>query len=55
MVRILKLLNTEALTNEMQKIGDAMAKSNTAGTCPTDAPEEKKDENIKDAEYKESK
>ena len=46
---------TEALSAEMQKIGEAMAKAQQAnpGQTAPGADAEKKDENIKDAEFKE--
>jgi molecular chaperone DnaK len=43
---------TEALSGEMQKIGEAMAKAGQS--APGQTAEEKKDDNIKDAEYKET-
>ncbi len=47
---------TDALSTEMQKIGEAMSKANPTGTCQTGGNEEKKPEdNVKDAEYKENK
>ncbi|MFA5652170.1 MAG: molecular chaperone DnaK [Candidatus Paceibacterota bacterium] len=45
---------TEALSTEMQKIGDAMAKAQKEAPGQTAGTEPKKDDNIKDAEYKES-
>jgi molecular chaperone DnaK len=44
---------TEALSTEMQKIGEAMAKAQQANPGQAAPEEEKKDENIKDAEFKE--
>ena len=45
---------TEALSTEMQKIGEAMAKANQSAPGQTGGTEEKKPEdNVKDAEYKE--
>jgi molecular chaperone DnaK len=45
---------TEALSAEMQKIGEAMTKASAQeGQAAPGASEEKKDENIKDAEFKE--
>ncbi len=45
---------TEALSAEMQKIGEAMAKAGQSAPGQTGGTEEKKDDNIKDAEYKET-
>jgi molecular chaperone DnaK len=45
---------TEALSTEMQKIGEAMAKAQKEAPGQTAGTEGKKDDNIKDAEYKES-
>jgi hypothetical protein len=49
---------SEGLSNEMQKIGEAMAKAtqNTAGaqSAPNQG-EEKKDEKVRDADYEEKK
>jgi len=45
---------TEALSAEMQKIGEAMAKAGQSAPGQTGG-EGKKDDNIKDAEYKEAK
>lgn len=45
---------TEALSTEMQKIGEAMSKANQSAPGQTGGAEGKKDENVKDAEYKES-
>ena len=45
---------TEALSTEMQKIGEAMQKAQQSAPGQTAGTEEKKDDNIKDAEYKES-
>jgi molecular chaperone DnaK len=45
---------TEALSNEMQKIGDAMAKAQKEAPGQTAGTEPKKDDNIKDADYKET-
>ena len=46
---------TEALSAEMQKIGEAMAKAGQSAPGQTGGTEGKKDDNIKDAEYKETK
>jgi len=45
---------TDALSTEMQKIGEAMSKAQQSAPGQTAGTEEKKDDNIKDAEYKES-
>ncbi|MFA5934263.1 MAG: molecular chaperone DnaK [Candidatus Paceibacterota bacterium] len=48
---------SEALSTEMQKIGEAMSKAQQANPTGQTAPEgeaEKKDDNIKDAEFKET-
>jgi molecular chaperone DnaK len=46
--------STEALSTEMQKIGEAMSKSaSQEGQKAPENTEEKKDDNIKDAEFKE--
>ena len=46
---------TEALSTEMQKIGEAMAKAQKEAPGQTAGTEEKKPEdNVKDAEYKET-
>lgn len=45
---------TEALSTEMQKIGEAMQKAQQANPGQTGGAEEKKDDNVKDAEYKEA-
>jgi len=44
---------SEALSTEMQKIGEAMQKAQQSAPGQTGATEEKKDENVKDAEFKE--
>ncbi|MFA6430166.1 MAG: molecular chaperone DnaK [Candidatus Paceibacterota bacterium] len=44
---------TEALSTEMQKIGEAMSKAQQANPGQAAPEGEKKDENIKDAEFKE--
>jgi len=52
---------SEALSTEMQKIGEAMAKASPADrpkadqSAPEQKTEEKKDDNIKDADFKETK
>ena len=45
--------SSEALSTEMQKIGEAMQKAAQSAPGQTGATEEKKDDNIKDAEFKE--
>ena len=46
---------TDALSSEMQKIGEAMQKAQQSAPGQTGGAEPKKDENIKDAEFKENK
>ncbi len=46
---------TEALSTEMQKIGEAVSKASKEAPGQTAGTEDKKDDNIKDAEYKEKK
>ena len=45
---------TDALSAEMQKIGEAMAKAAQSNPGQTGGTEEKKGDNVKDAEYKET-
>jgi len=45
---------TDALSGEMQKIGEAMAKAQKEAPGQTAGAEPKKDDNVKDAEYKET-
>lgn len=45
---------TESLSSEMQKIGEAMQKASQSAPGQTTGSEQKKDDNVKDAEYKES-
>jgi len=45
---------TETLSNEMQKIGEAMSKAQQSAPGQTSGTEEKKEDNVKDAEYKEA-
>jgi len=45
---------TDALSTEMQKIGEAMQKAQKEAPGQTAGAEEKKDDNVKDAEYKET-
>jgi molecular chaperone DnaK len=45
---------TDALSTEMQKIGEAMAKAQQSAPGQTGSTEGKKDDNVKDAEYKET-
>ncbi|MCX6717613.1 MAG: Hsp70 family protein, partial [Candidatus Taylorbacteria bacterium] len=44
---------SEGLSTEMQKIGEAMQKAAQSAPGQTGATEEKKDDNVKDAEFKE--
>jgi len=46
---------TDALSTEMQKIGEAMQKAQKEAPGQTAGAEPKKDDNVKDAEYKEKK
>ena len=46
---------SEALTTEMQKIGEAMAKAQPTEEPKKEGGEEKKDDNIKDADFTEEK
>jgi molecular chaperone DnaK len=46
---------TDALSAEMQKIGEAMQKAQQSAPGQTGGTESKKDDNVKDAEYKETK
>jgi molecular chaperone DnaK len=45
--------SSEALSTEMQKIGEAMQKAAQSAPGQTGATEEKKEDNVKDAEFKE--
>ncbi len=45
---------TDALSTEMQKIGEAVSKANQSAPGQTGGSEQKKDDTVKDAEYKES-
>ena len=45
---------TDALSSEMQKIGEAMQKAQKEAPGQTAGAEPKKDDNVKDAEYKET-
>jgi molecular chaperone DnaK len=44
---------TEELSSELSKIGEAMSKANASQPGAEAKPEEKKDENVRDAEFKE--